>query len=661
MEDKTPGPSKGYQKQVKAPPNSQPSPAHKTPADYSSPKAKQFLLFLEALESGNVDSVKNFIEDGVNVNISHSGVTPLMIAASKGLVEIAKMIIQAGANVNEQNDEGWTALHKAASDQNKSSIVALLMESGINLDLKNKSGKTALQLAEENGHRDIAHSIKKHQAAQKADVFEWEQFLATADGKPYRQNKLHERLTLYGSSCSSPLVLGAAGFGIGYAIGVRVVASFIGVALGLLVDGVYYIMEWKVRTYLADYEPLPYLNIHMLREKRASGESIALKKKKRSIFEDEAIKDRPVRHAPAISVESSPHEPSDDSAAIKAGGHQKAPAVTNNEKSRKAVYALTAAVLALLISGVVLKSGTLVKWYYAKSVERLGVPFSDQAFLNEVSKNNEEAVALFLKAGIDADTANDEGQTALMIASEKGYVNLLNKLAKLNKGSPNRIDKSGQTALMTAARNGRDQCVAALVENGADVDFLVPSGEGAASALQAAVDAADFNEEYKGVITYLLQHGADAKTRNAAGRSPLLFAAEHGRTDAARILVEKGADVNDRDLKGNFPLLSAACKGYPWFVAFLAEKGADLNMASAEGQTPLMCAVQENHGDTIKVLLDKGANVNVRNKTGVSALTDAARMGNIAVVKLLLEHGGDPANGYLPESFEHLERKGALR
>ena len=270
MEDKTPdsspAPSKGYQKKV-IPPSSQPTPVKKPVADYSSPKAKQLPLFIEALESGNIDGVKKFIEEGINVNISRNGVTPLMIAASKGLVEIAEVIIQAGANVNESGDEGWTALHKAALDQKDAAICDLLMASGINVDLKDKSGKTALQLAEEKGHRDVALCIKKHQAALGADALEWEQFLAAPDGKPYRQKLLHERLTLYGNFLwLPPVALAVAGFGFGWVIGARALASFIGLALGLIADGVYYGMERKVRAYLADYEPLPYLNIHVLRE-----------------------------------------------------------------------------------------------------------------------------------------------------------------------------------------------------------------------------------------------------------------------------------------------------------------------------------------------------------------------------------------------------------
>jgi len=126
MESTTPGPAKGYQKQVKkAPP---PKLKANRTTDYSSPMAKKWPQFLDALESGNVDGVKQIIDEGLNVNVLRDGVTPLMIATSKGQTEIAEVILQAGVNINAKSDDGETALHKAAFDQEETGVVQLLME-----------------------------------------------------------------------------------------------------------------------------------------------------------------------------------------------------------------------------------------------------------------------------------------------------------------------------------------------------------------------------------------------------------------------------------------------------------------------------------------------------------------------------------------------------
>ena len=61
------------------------------------------------------------------------GITPLMIAASCGHIEIVKKLIQAGADVNKTNDEGMTALDIILSKKegiSSACIIDLLMTNG---------------------------------------------------------------------------------------------------------------------------------------------------------------------------------------------------------------------------------------------------------------------------------------------------------------------------------------------------------------------------------------------------------------------------------------------------------------------------------------------------------------------------------------------------
>jgi ankyrin repeat protein len=241
-----------------------------------------------------------------------------------------------------------------------------------------------------------------------------------------------------------------------------------------------------------------------------------------------------------------------------------------------------------------------------------------------------------------------------MIAAEQGHVSILGKLAALNAALLSNADADGNTALMNASRQGQIQSVKALIEKGADVNYVVPDHEGAATALQAVLDVPDFSAAHMNVVNELLKHNADVSGKNTAGRFPLLFAAEHGRTGAAALLIEKGAGVNDADRKGNFSLFLAACKGHLAMVSLLADKGADMKMALHEGQTPLMCAAKEGREDAVKLLLERGAAVNARTPDGSTALTAAARVGNVEVVKVLLQKGADPSGGYLPDAFMSL-------
>lgn len=655
-DNKIPGPSKGYQKQIKKENKAQPKPKANVSVDYSSPTAKKWPLLLEALQNGNHEAIKQLIEEGINVNLIRDGVTPLMIASSKGHTEIAETILQAGANINEKSDDGWTALHKAASDQEETAIVDLLMQSGIDVEAKDKSGKTALNLAEEKGHREIVRVIKKHQSQLSIDAQEWEDFLNSSEGKPFKRQKLYETLTLYSKLLwLPPVLLGGVGLLLGYLLGVAILAAFIGIILGLVVDFAYYYLETSIRKYLDDIGPLPELDIHTLRLKRKAGEPILGKKKDEPGDEPAVTASGDSVSEPDGNLSSMEEEP--DSTIELESSEEETP--TFEVRGNRTLVTLTIVGLVILIfSGIAfIYREPLAKLYFAKKLEHRGIPFTEQAFLAEVSKNNEEAVDLFVKAGINKDAADEKGQTALIVASEKGLTNILEKLVKLQGTTLNHFDKSGNTALMTAVRRGREQAAKILVENGADVNFTVKSADGAATALQAAVDVPDFKEEHLRILNYLIQKGADVKGRNAQGRFPLLFAVEHGRTEAAKELIEHGADVNDTDQKGNFPLLIAACNEHPWLVTLLVGKGANIDMALPDGNTPLMCATRQGNADTAKVLLEKGVNVNAKNSSGSTAFTEATSTGNVDIAKLLLGRGADPSTGSLPVSFVALQGK----
>ncbi len=69
-----------------------------------------------AIISDNLAAVKQHIEAGTDINRKDamSGSTPLITAASFGKIDIAKALIDAGADLSAKNNDGSTALHVAA-------------------------------------------------------------------------------------------------------------------------------------------------------------------------------------------------------------------------------------------------------------------------------------------------------------------------------------------------------------------------------------------------------------------------------------------------------------------------------------------------------------------------------------------------------------------
>ena len=102
-----------------------------------------------------------------------------------------------------------------------------------------------------------------------------------------------------------------------------------------------------------------------------------------------------------------------------------------------------------------------------KTLDGLKIPYNDNRFVEAASKNETEAVALFIKAGLHPNTKNIEGVNTLMTASIAGNNDMIKFLVSKN-ANVNARDKSERTALMMAAENSKLDTVKLLLSLGAD-------------------------------------------------------------------------------------------------------------------------------------------------------------------------------------------------
>ena len=84
-----------------------------------------------------------------------------------------------------------------------------------------------------------------------------------------------------------------------------------------------------------------------------------------------------------------------------------------------------------------------------------------------------------------------------------------------------------------------------------------------------------------------LAKGADVSQPDAAGLTPLSWAALLGQAEAAKALIEHGADLEAADSDGTTALHCAAFMGEAAVARLLVEHGADVNATSDDGGTPL--------------------------------------------------------------------------
>ena len=114
----------------------------------------------DAAGDGNIESVKQFLASGTDVNAKFGdGTTPLHWAVTFGHKEIAELLIARGANVNAKTRSGITPLHKAAAFADNPKIAELLIAKGAKVNSMTQYGTTPLHSAADNGNKRLAELL----------------------------------------------------------------------------------------------------------------------------------------------------------------------------------------------------------------------------------------------------------------------------------------------------------------------------------------------------------------------------------------------------------------------------------------------------------------------------------------------------------------------
>ncbi|HYG64442.1 MAG TPA: ankyrin repeat domain-containing protein [Thermoanaerobaculia bacterium] len=170
-------------------------------------------------------------------------------------------------------------------------------------------------------------------------------------------------------------------------------------------------------------------------------------------------------------------------------------------------------------------------------LEKEGIPFTPEAFLEKVAEGDVARVGLFLDAGIDPSVRNDSGRTALWVATERRQLAVLQSLLAFG--------------VKPDAKNA-------------------PMGEGGKSLVFEAVDSGD-----AAFVTALAEAGADVKTANDYEVPPLSEAARVGNLAMCEALLKAGADPNAAP--AGFPLIFGPVnENHPEVVRLLLKSGAKL-------------------------------------------------------------------------------------
>ena len=121
-------------------------------------------LFL--IEKGaNVNSVAKQeqapLRRAIDINVGRRFTTPV------NTVSLIKLLLEKKAQVNVQDDNGYTPLHQAVGASNSLEIVQLLLKYGADVNAKNNNGATPLYLADTVYHNKSMSTLLQHQTKNK--------------------------------------------------------------------------------------------------------------------------------------------------------------------------------------------------------------------------------------------------------------------------------------------------------------------------------------------------------------------------------------------------------------------------------------------------------------------------------------------------------------
>ena len=136
----------------------QEKPEEKPPAD-----------IWQAAEKGDVEAIKGFLaKDNKIGDQNKNGYSILHIAARTGQTAVAEFALANGANINLPSNSKKTPLHYTAQ-LNQLAMAKLLVEAKADLAAKDKKGRTALDLATGEAKRELANYLRGVGVTSKSD------------------------------------------------------------------------------------------------------------------------------------------------------------------------------------------------------------------------------------------------------------------------------------------------------------------------------------------------------------------------------------------------------------------------------------------------------------------------------------------------------------
>jgi uncharacterized protein len=285
----------------------------------------------------------------------------------------------------------------------------------------------------------------------------------------------------------------------------------------------------------------------------------------------------------------------------------------------------------------------------------------DSALIDAAWSNDVPRARRLINQGADVNAQDDTQQSAYLIATSEGYLDLLD-LTLANGADVTSLDSFDGTGLIRAAERGHADIVGRLLRTGVEVNHVNNLGW---TALHESIVLGEETTKYVDTVRLLVAGGADVRIapqrdgiapveharsrdfdaiattlqrtlderRTADPDRALLEAAVSGDADAAALALRWGADIEARDVDRRTALLLAVTENNLDVARLLVNLGADPDALDAQHDTPWLVTGVTGSVPMLETLLPADPDLTIRNRYGGVSVIPASERGHVAYVR----------------------------
>ncbi|XP_059139290.1 serine/threonine-protein phosphatase 6 regulatory ankyrin repeat subunit C-like [Physella acuta] len=232
---------------------------------------------------------------------------------------------------------------------------------------------------------------------------------------------------------------------------------------------------------------------------------------------------------------------------------------------------------------------------------------------------------------------------AKMEAVSCSYVEIVELLVS-SGADVNLVDEDGSSLLIKAVQSKQMEIVNFLIEKKVNID---QADDSQSTALHYACRSNNLE-----IVKLLVNAGAKVEGYNNESSTPFSEACKISNIDMMKLLINAGSDINCVDKYQRTPLINSIkdhsiilmhsiIERNLAFTQFLLEHGADISNVDKDGMTALMWAAKTNNEQVFDLLIDLKPEVNCVDLKQMTALAHAVMSRNVQMVAKLIQAGAD--------------------